>query len=520
MADSSDGKAVASEIESRQPREVQEGLSGVTATGEFKSRSVRGGAAAVVGQSANMALTIGTTIVLAHLLSPSDYGLQGMVFSLTAICSLFKDAGLNAATIQRENLTHEQISAVFWINLALGAALMLVVAGVAPLLAAFYREPRVLWITVASATIFLFNALSVQHSALLNRAMRFTTSAKIDVFSCSAGTVVAIGMALLGCGYWSLIAQNIAIPLVGAAAMWIAMPWLPARPSRSVDVRPLMRFGGTVTLNGVVVYFAYNTEKILLGRFWGADALGIYGRAYQLGNLPLQGLTNAVGSVAFPVLSRMQSDAQLLRRSFLKFHSVVVSLTIPVVITCALFADEIVRVLLGAKWMGAVPVVRLLAPTFFVFAVMNPLSWIVRAKGLVRRSLNIALVLAPVVILGIVAGLRNGPPGVALGYSTAMVLLAVPLIAWAKHGTGITFGDYWDCIKRPFAAGVLGGLAGWLVQFFFKEALTPLPLLALEMIAFSAVYAGLLFFVMGQKDFYVDLARHILRPSEASALET
>ncbi len=478
---------------------------------EFKRKSVRGGAAVVSSQVFGLALQIVTTVVLARLLSPSDYGLQAMVLSVTNFFSLFRDAGLSAATVQRETLTQQQASTLFWINVAIGSLLTVVVAASGPILVAFFKDPRLLWITIGSASIFFFNSLVVQHRALLDRAMRFTTNVKIDILSGTIGTVVAIGMAAMGCGYWSLICQNISMPLVVTVAVWVAMPWVPGRPRWTSELRSMVRFGGTVTLNGVIVYIAYNAEKVLLGRYWGAAALGLYGRAYQLSNMPVQQLTNAAGAVAFPMLSRLQSDPLRLRRSYLKSHSLVISLTVPIVIACAIFANEIVRALLGPKWDGAAPIVRLLSPAILVFALMNPLSWLLRATGRVERSLKIALFLTPVMVLGILAGLRYGTSGVALGYSGAMVLLVGPLVVWAKHGTGITNADYWDCIKRPLFAGVLGGAAGWLFKIVCDGSLAPLPLLAIALSISFAIYAVFLLFVMGQKDMYVDLLRQLFQ---------
>ena len=274
-------------------------MAAVPKSAEFKRKSVRGGAAAILAQVAGMVLQIGTTFILARLLAPSDYGLQAMVITLTAFVSLFKDAGLSVASVQRDTLTHEQISTLFWINIGLGIVLMIAAAAMAPVLAAFYKEPRLFWLTIASSTIFFFNSLAIQHRALLDRSMRFGTSAKIDTLCAVVGTAVAITLAILKFGYWALICQNIALPVVGAIAVWIAMPWRPGRPRWSAEMRSMVRFGGTVTLNGVVVYIAYNTEKILLGRYWGAAPLGIYGRAFQLATLPVQQLINAVHSVAF-----------------------------------------------------------------------------------------------------------------------------------------------------------------------------------------------------------------------------
>lgn len=483
---------------------------------KFKQKSVRGGTLTMLGQGIGMAFQIGTTVILARLLLPSDYGLQAMALTLTAFFSLFKDAGLSVATVQRETLSQEQISTLFWLNVALGAVLTILVAVAAPLLAAFYKQPQLLGITAASATIFLFNSLSVQHRALLDRSMRFATGVKIDILCSFIGSVVAIVLAFLGFGYWALICQNISLPIVGTIAAWSAMPWMPGKPRWTPELKSMVRFGGTVTLNSVVVYIAYNMEKILLGRYWGAASLGIYGRAYQLATLPVQQLIGAVHSIAFSVLSRMQGEAERLQRAYLKSLSLIVSLTVPVVISSAVFADEIVRVVLGEKWMQAALVLKLLAPTVMVLALVNPFSWFLRATGRVSRSLKIALLICPVVILGIIAGLRYGPRGVAMGYSAAMVLLLVPLVAWATAGTAITFRAYWSAVRHPLLAGSFAGLAGWLFQRWSTGYLAPLPLLILELTFSFLIYAGILLFALKEKNFYFDLVRQILPQSQNS----
>jgi O-antigen/teichoic acid export membrane protein len=482
---------------------------GTTMPADLGQRSVRGGGAALLAQGLAFALQMGSMIVLARLLSPEDFGLQGMVVVMTGFLSLFRDAGLSVASVQQEVLTHDQTSTLFWINVAVGTMLTMTAVALAPFLAAFYKEPRLFSVTIASAASFLFNSLGVQHRALLNRALRFVTIAKIDVLALSLSTIIGVSMATLGFGYWALVGMAISNPMITAAAAWMAIPWLPGRPARRSGVGSMLRIGGTVTLNGLVVYIAFNTEKLLLGRFWGAEALGLYGRAYQLATQPVQQLNSSVSAVAFPALSRLQSDAERLRRSFLKGYSVIVSMTIPVTIISALFAEEIVRILLGPKWNGAAVVLRLLAPRALVSALVNPLGWFLMATGQVGRSLNIALLIAPVVIIGIVAGLPHGPAGVALGYSTAMVVLVMPIIAWAKHGTGMATRDFWNSIKRPLAAGAMAGAAGWLFKVVCTSALTPIPLLILGLTLSLGVYVCILLAGMGQRRLYVDLVNQM-----------
>src|SRR5262249_19380885 len=154
--------------------------------------------------------------------------------------------------------------------------------------------------------------------------------------------VVGIGMALAGFGYWALVGAAIISPAVSTAGMWIVTGWIPGAPKWDAGVNSMLRFGGTITLNALIVYIAYNFDKVLLGRVWGADALGIYGRAYQLINLPTGNLNAAVGGIAFSALSRLQNDPPRIRSYFLKGYSLVISITVPITMFSAFFAEDII----------------------------------------------------------------------------------------------------------------------------------------------------------------------------------
>ncbi len=477
---------------------------------DLKRKSVVGGVAAVSAQGAKFVVQTATMMVLARLLSPEDFGLQGMVVVVTGFLGLFRDVGLGSATVQRLEITHEQTSTLLWINVAIGAILATLCAALAPVLVAFYHEPRLYWVAVISGATFLFNGLAAQHGALLQRGMRFVTQAKIDVLSMTVGSATGIVMALLGCRYWSLVGMAMAISIVGAAAVWIAVPWVPGPPRRRSGIRSMLHFGGLTTCNCFVVFLAWNSEKLLLGRFWGPDALGLYGRAFQLVTLPVQQLNTAVTGVAFPVLSRIQHDAERLARSFLRGYSLLISLTVPITIACALFAEEIIRVVLGAKWMETAPIFRLLAPVALVFAVANPLSWLVMSTGRMGRALSISTATTPFVIIGIVLGLSHGPEGVALGYSSALTLLVIPIAAWSKHGTGITWADLWGASKPAFVSGLLAGAAGLLVKLSLGDRLPAMLYLMVGLAVVLGVYAWVLLIVMRQRHVYMDLLHQLL----------
>jgi O-antigen/teichoic acid export membrane protein len=476
---------------------------------DLKRKTARGALISAFGQGASLFFRMGSMVVMARLLVPEDFGLVGMITACTGFLGLFRDAGLSMATVQRASITRAQTSMLFWINLAVGGLLAVLSAAIAPILVAFYHEPRLLWATIVLGLSFVFNGAAAQHRAVLQRDMRFAVLAFVDIVALLVSIAVGVGIAIAGQGYWALVGMTLSVHAVSFVGVWIAGAWVPDLPRRGAQVWSMLSYGGTVTLNSVIVYLAYNTDKVLLGRFWGAATLGIYGRAYQLINLPTENLNTTIGQVAFPALSRLQNNPERLRNYFLKGYGLFLSLVMPITLGCGLFADDIIRVFLGAKWDAAVPVFRLLAPTIFTFALINPLAWLLLATGRAKRSLMISLVLAPVVMLSYAAGLRFGPNGVAAGFSAGTMLLAVPVIIWATRDTAITAIDTLKEIMRPFlsiafgagAALAAGGLTGLIAS--------PLLRLVAENSILFGVYAIVLLFVMGQKTIYLGLLREI-----------
>jgi O-antigen/teichoic acid export membrane protein len=474
---------------------------------DLKERTIRGGLAKVCSQAASFLLRVGSLMILARLLEPKDFGLVGMVTAVTGVLNLFRDFGLSTAAVQRTTVTDEQISTLFWINILVGAMLSALSLAIAPVLGAFYREPRLVGVTAVLAIGFLFNAAGVQHTALLQRQMRFTALAVIDIISLAVSTCIGIGMASSGYGYWSLVATTLSLPLLSSICAWLAAAWVPGRPHRQAGIRSMMKFGGTITLNSLVVYIAYNLEKVLLGRYWGPDALGIYGRGYQLINIPTDNLNSAVGGVAFSALSRVQDDPDRLKSYFLKGYSLVLSLTIPVTIVCALFANDLILVVLGPKWKDVVAIFRLLAPTILIFALINPLAWLLFSVGMVGRSLRVALVLAPLVIGAYVLGLPYGPKGVAFAYSAMMTLWVVPHIAWCVRGTVVSLKDILLAVSRPLFSGIVAAALAYGSQMFYGPLLSPFPRLVIGSTVLFGAYLGMLLYAMGQKSLYLNLLR-------------
>ena len=426
-------------------------------------------------------------VILARLLTPEDFGLIGMVMAFTGLVALIKDAGLSDAAIQSESINQDQMSTLFWINVALGCGLALVCATSGHLIADFYGEPRLVAITLALATTFVFMGLTTQHRAVLLRHLRIRALAVIDILALLASLLASIALAAVGFGYWALVAGAVILPAFSAAAIWLISGWVPGKPHRNCGIGKLVRYGGTVTLNIVAVYVAYNADKVLLGRYWGAEALGIYGRAYQLVNMPTESLKSAIGLAAFPALSRVQGQPDRFRSLFIRLYSAFLGISFPITAACALFAEDIVLVFLGPKWHDVTDVFRLLSPTILAFALVNPFGWLLFASGRVARSLKIALLIAPVTLLAFALGIGYGPQGVAVGFSAAMLVLVAPIILWAKHDTNITSRDVVWAVAHPAGAALIGAALAILLWPWIN--LVHLPLLRLT-VACSVVFGG------------------------------
>jgi PST family polysaccharide transporter len=411
------------------------------------------------------------------------------------------------ATVQRASITTAQSSTLFWINVAFGCLLAFITVCAAPALAAFYHEPRLFWVTIVMASSFLFNGASAQHRALLQRRMRFLALAKIDIVTLLSSTAAGIFIAWAGFGYWALIISAVLQPAMSGFGSFMVTRWIPGPPQRGTGVRSMLVMGGTVTLNNVIVYLAWNVDKILIGRFFGAAALGTYGRAYQLINLPTENLNSTLGAVAFPAFSRVQNDPLRLRNYFLKGYGLFLTVVMPITIGCALFSEDIIYVFLGAKWHSAATTFRILSPTTLGFALINPLAWLMIASGRAGRSLKIAFVIAPVVVISYVVGLRGGPNGVAAGFSISLFLLAIPVMLWAIRGTLITSRDLFKAVMTPFISVAVGVVAFWLLRPVLGGVHQRFLRLVLESSVLFGAYFLMMAFAMGKKDEYLDMLR-------------
>jgi O-antigen/teichoic acid export membrane protein len=486
-------------------------LWGELALNELKGRTVRGGAVTFAAQGIKVALNIGSTLVLARLLTPTDYGLIGMVTGVIGFVETFKDAGLSMATVQRERITHEQISTLFWLNVGLSVALMIVVASLASFLVSFFNEPRLSRITLVLATTFLLSGLTVQHQALLRRNMRFKELTAIDVGSFAAGSIVALGMAYLGFRYWALVGMAIVTSLVNVIAVWVAMPWRPGPPRRNADVKSMIGFGGHIIGLRFAQSFVRNTPNVLLGWYWGAGTVGLYQRAYTLLMFSVDQVQGPVAAVAIVPISRLQSDGPRLRQFFLGAYSVVISCILPIVVTCAIYAEGIVSLMLGRQWLAAAPTFRWLALAGVFVGLGNPQGILLLAMGRSAKSLKLGLADAICVVLSCFAGLQYGAVGIAVGFLFTKLLISIPMMLATFRDTPVTGRDIATTIQPPLTAVALAAAVGCTVKLLLAGFVADWLLTLAGCSLMLLTYVLVLLFAFGQGVFYRDLIAEIIR---------
>jgi len=410
-----------------------------TPSTDIKGRAVRGGVATLGGQAIQLALGLGTTALMARILAPQDYGAVAMVVAFLGLASLFRDLGLSAATVQRERITHNEVSGLFWVNVATGLALMVIMMLCAPLVVSFYRRPDLYWLTIAYAALTLINSLGAQHYALLERSMRYGSLAGRNLIAAFAGAFAGILGAGLGLGYWAIFTMQAATTVVGTVTLWWQSGWIPGRPQHPRKLAPLLAFGGALTLSNVLAFVARGLDSLLLGRFVGAAGLGLYARAQSLLLRPLEQVIPPVMNVATGTFARLATSPERFVDAAFRFLSVLAFTAGLAVALVVGTAHWIVALLLGPQWTDAVPIVRALAPFALVEPCASLLGTLLVVRGQPLKLVRWRIVSTVIILGGLFVGLPWGPLGVAVAMSGTGLLLRTPLfIVYSSHVLGLS----------------------------------------------------------------------------------
>jgi O-antigen/teichoic acid export membrane protein len=424
----------------------------------LKERSVKGGLITTASQFFKLAIQVGSNIFLARLLTPSDYGLIAMVAVVASFIVMFKDLGLSQATIQNESINHTQISTLFWINAAFGLLIMLITWLMAPTIAAFYNQPLLIDVTIVFAFGLFIGGLTVQHQALLKRQMRFKELAIVEISSMLIGVIAGIAAALIGLGYWALVILQITQAVITLIGVWYFVKWRPGLPDFNCGIGSMLSFGSYMTAYGFINYFARNLDTILIGWRWGATPVGFYSRAYSLLLLPIGQLTAPFSAVAVPALSRLQNDPVEFKNYYLKLIKIIAYVSMPMIISMAILAHEIVYIVLGPQWNSAADLFQVLAIAAFWQPIASTAGWVYVSLGNIKRMMYWGLIGTTVMAVAIIIGLPSGASGVALAYSISMWILVLPIFSFAFYKTPINIISLIKTLKFPIVVAIVSGI--------------------------------------------------------------
>lgn len=434
---------------------------------DLGGHTVRGGAVTILAHGMKFVVGIVATAILARLLTPQDYGLIGMVAVATNFVSMLKDLGLSYPTVQRAEIDFAQISLLFWVNLGMSVLLVAIMVTIAPALSWFYGEPRLTMIAIVTAFGFIFGGLAVQHEALLRRQMRFFTLSIIAFASMLTGYVVGIVLAWNGAGYWALVFSQLTLLATSAASVITVCGWRPGLPRWNSGARSMLTFGGQVTGYSIVNYFSKNLDNLLIGKFWGAQNLGLFSKAGQLVALPSEQIDEPLATVAVPVLSRLDDSAERYRRVYLRMLEKVMLLTMPAITLLIVSADAVVEIILGSQWTAAARIVFFLGIAALLQPILNTMGWLFLSQGRSREMLQWSMINAPISIASILVGLPWGPVGVAASYSLARVIIVNPVAYWLVGRSGpVRTKDLYRHVV-PFVVASLGAYFACLIFSWF-----------------------------------------------------
>jgi PST family polysaccharide transporter len=460
-------------------------------TEDLARRSLRSGAVSIAAQGTNMIVQIMSTIVLARLLLPEDFGLVAMVVAVTGFASVFVDLGTRDAVSQRSNVTEGEVSALVWITVGVGLALTAATMLGSSFIARFYGEPRLEDVAIALSLTFVIPALYYQQYALMRRALMFQKLAIIDVTGNVLATVIAIALAYGGHGYWALVWKSILTALFIGAGVWLTCGWWPGAPTFNAGVKDLLKFGINITGYTMTDYVARSADRVALGYTSGPKEIGYYQNAFVVYDNPLSLFTLPLHGVAVSALSKLRDNLVELKRAWAIALSSLTFFAAPAFAILAVTGEDIVVLLLGEKWMQAGVILSVLALRGPAHVVERTLGWLHVAAGRADRWRHWGVASCGVQLVALFCGLPFGAIGVAASYTVSMYLLFVPAIVYAGRPLGIGVSDLMKAVTPQLVGALVAAGVGFLLRFAYLTDASALARILLLTVVCGIVYLAI-----------------------------
>ena len=425
--------------------------------GGLRQLAVKGAGVTVLANGLGLLVQMVSTVVLARLLTPADFGLVTMVTTFSLLLANFGGNGFSEAIMQWERMDHALASNIFWITVGVNSLLMAAFAGAGSLMAWFYHEPLVTRVATAMSCTIFFASTSVVHLALLKRAMRFSMVSANDIVARTISVLVSILLGLAGAGYWALVAGAIAQPLCVSVGAWGLCRWLPGPPRRAPGTGAMVKFSLNVYGRFTVNYFGRNTDNLLVGWRFSTQALGFYKKAYDLFALSVSSLVSPLSDVAVAALSRLRPDSVEYRRYLLNALGVTAFVGMGLGADLTLAGKDLIRLLLGPGWETSGRIFTFFGPGIGIMLLYATHGWIHLSIGRADRWFRWGLLEFGFTLALFLVGLPWGATGIAVAWTLSFWILTIPAFWYAGQPVGLGVSPVISSVWRYFVASVLAG---------------------------------------------------------------
>lgn len=435
--------------------------------------------------SSNLYLQLSSLIissVLAHLLSPDDFGIVGMVTVFTGFAVILSELGLSSAIVQRKNLEDEHVTSAFWMNICFGFLLMCIFLVTSPLIASFYNMQKLKSIINWLSISFIFSSISITQRALLQKKMAFSKISIAEIISTSIGGITGILMAVNHMGPWSLVAQRIMNSISQSIVLLLISGWYPKSNFSKHHLKEILPFSLRMTGSNTLSYFSRNIDYLLIGKFLGAYELGIYTVAHRLMLYPLQNISWVIASVMFPALSQVQDDLSKMRNAYLKMNRAVALVSFPVVMGLYALTPEFLAIIAGNKWNNAIPLIRILCFAGLFQSVTTLAANVRLSLGHAGLHFKLVIFNSIGVAASVIIGLHWGLMGVASSYTIYTFLYFLISNHLSLKLIKVSIYNLIQNIALPFTIAVMVGIIASISKtipnssFLWAKLLIPVSL--------------------------------------------
>ena len=412
-----------------------------------------------ISQITNQGVRSVSLIVLARLLFPEDFGVVAMAAVVTDLVITTLGLGFAAAIVQRKEVTDSHLSTAFWTGMGLGIVLCVATVAISPLAADFFKNELVGPVLAVSSIAFVIAPLRNIHGALLRKRLHFLRFSIGEIGQAVTYAAVAVSLAFAGFGVWSIVGGNLAGILAIAILRWALCRWRPSFMFSVNSWKELWGFGSSLTGSRVVTSLIGRLDYLIVGRFLAAVPLGFYYMAFRIARFPLSGVGMTVGRVAFPTFSVIQDEDDRVRRGFTRTLRYLSLSVLPVFVGLAIVAPELVKVVLGQNWTGAILPLQILCIMCGVNSIAVTVGPLLQSKG--RPDIELKLNLAKLALLVpcLLIAVRFGIVGVAAGISAVAAVMWLSCQIFVNRLIGLRMRDYLASLgPAVFGSMVMGAV--------------------------------------------------------------